>query len=110
MSENNSEIQALKEQVKALTTQLNRLKSDNLPSRSPQYQPLTPNRYQKETPYGRSWSSQKPRMFCPYCRSHTHNLRECTLAPHDGSCFDCGRLNCRRENRNCSERANQNSS
>ena len=105
-SGNKSEIEDLKEQVKALTTQLSRLKSDNLPSRSPQYQSLTPNRYPQETSSGRAWSSPKPKLFCSYCRSHTHNLRECTSAPHDGSCFDCSRMNCRRGNRNCPGQVN----
>ena len=101
-SENKSEIEDLKEQVKALTTQLSQLKSTNSPSQYHQYQSFTPS--------GRSQSFRKPKLFCPYCRSHTHNLRECASAPRDGSCFDCRRVNWRRGNRNCPGKANQDNS
>ena len=50
-SENKSEIEDLKEQMKALTTQLSQSKSTNPPSQYHQYQSFTPS--------GRSWSSPK---------------------------------------------------
>ncbi|XP_050710102.1 uncharacterized protein LOC126994880 [Eriocheir sinensis] len=49
------------------------------------------------------WEEQKKQhrerrtsVYCPYCRSTTHDVQSCFKNPLPGSCFDCLRMNCRR--------------
>ncbi len=44
--------------------------------------------------------------YCPYCRSASHNVRDCNKRPQPGSCFDCLRMNCRRGQTGCPGRVN----
>ncbi|XP_050687893.1 uncharacterized protein LOC126981190 isoform X2 [Eriocheir sinensis] len=39
--------------------------------------------------------------YCSYCRSNSHDQRECTRSPPPGHCFDCLRKYCRRGHPNC---------
>lgn len=43
--------------------------------------------------------------FCPYCRTRSHNLRDCNKHPPLGVCFDCARPNCRRGRPGCPGRS-----
>ena len=43
--------------------------------------------------------------YCAYCRSNTHNLKECTKKPAYGCCFDCHRHGCRRGKLGCPGRS-----
>ena len=47
----------------------------------------------------------KDKTFCPYCRSNTHDLRNCSKCPAPGTCFDCLRPNCRRGSPGCPGKA-----
>ena len=44
------------------------------------------------------------RVYCEYCRSDTHQLRECWRKPPRGCCFDCRRPGCYRGERDCPAR------
>ena len=44
--------------------------------------------------------------YCSYCRSTSHNLRDCRLNPPRGVCFDCRRPNCRRGLPTCTGKIN----
>ena len=46
----------------------------------------------------------QPRGYCEYCRSNTHQLRECWRKPPRGHCFDCRRPGCYRGEKNCPAR------
>lgn len=50
-----------------------------------------------------SWNPRQ--VYCPYCRSNTHEIQNCRRNPVPGSCFDCLRLGCRRGNPNCPGRS-----
>lgn len=39
--------------------------------------------------------------YCSYCRSNSHDQRECTRSPPAGHCFDCLRKYCRHGHPNC---------
>ena len=39
--------------------------------------------------------------YCSFCRSQTHDLRECRSKPARGVCFDCYRPHCRRGDPEC---------
>ncbi len=39
--------------------------------------------------------------YCSYCRSNSHDQRECTRSPPPGHCFDCRRKSCRRGHPDC---------
>ncbi len=45
--------------------------------------------------------SNCPRPYSAYCRSNSHAFIDCTRRPPVGTCFDCGRQNCRRGQPDC---------
>lgn len=73
--ESSNKVDSLERQIKALTEELEKLRSSS-----------------KKTP---------PQEYCSYCRSSTHALRDCWRKPSRGSCFDCRRYGCWRGNRDC---------
>ncbi len=70
-----TELELLRDQMKALTEKMERL-----------------------------GSKPKPTTDCAYCKSNSHFLREYFKRPHSGSCFDCRRPSCRRRDPICPEK------
>ena len=95
-SPSQSKMERLEKQVKELTAKLGKMQT-SVPQVSPQHMLLPPFPIRPPPPRPQF---QLPK-YCAFCRSYTHSLRECTKAPKDNSCFDCGRQQCRRGNPGC---------
>ncbi len=49
---------------------------------------------------------QRRARYWPYCRSASHNIKECSRNPWPGSCFDCLEMSCWRGKTGCPGRVN----
>lgn len=96
-----AEINSLKKQMQYL---MDAFHKSHTPS------PPPPPRFTSPGPLTPSDTLPRSEVYCPCCRSNRHNLPDCPHKPERGACFDCRRKGCRRGNRYCPGRVNQNTS